>query len=104
MRSGRRETPVTSTGGTFTRLDGAFSLVGGGTDGAVLCAPIIGMVLFFHCMLSIVYVTAREATAVEITPSSRNIDVRCHIVYPSFQLCVKGLEIMRCFWKHICCS
>jgi hypothetical protein len=66
VRSGRRETPGTSTGGTRTRLDGDI-LSGGvsGTDGAVYCSPIIGMVVFCRCMISIISVTVREPTSVE---------------------------------------
>jgi hypothetical protein len=80
-RSGQRQTPGTSTGGTRTTLDGGILSCGGsGTDGADLCAPTIGKVVFCRCVISLIYVTAREATAVEITPSSCKIDVHCCIV------------------------
>jgi hypothetical protein len=64
----------------------AFSLVEGGTAGAVLSDPRIGMVAFYFCLISLISVTAREATTVELTPSSRKIDVRCRRVSLSFLL------------------
>jgi hypothetical protein len=55
MRSGGRQTPGTSTGGTRTTLDGDILSCGGiGTGGTVLCAPIIGMVVFCRCMFSLI--------------------------------------------------
>jgi hypothetical protein len=65
IKSGRQETPGTSNGGTSTTLDGGILSCGGiCIDGAVLCAPISDMAVFCRCMVSLISVTAREATAI----------------------------------------